>query len=169
MARQRFFPMPIEPIYNCPALASANGAVYRATLALTIAFWAGGCRPLPKDEASLASLARLGLGNWKAIKEPVLQALSELLPDYIKPHAKEAKRRSHLSRAGILSMAVQRAKRGQQMQTTPPSLNDTKPTTTPHKPYKSPVYQGNGKAELPAVAKRMANSRNGQAFLSDAR
>lgn len=77
MARPQTLNCPIHLILAAPALATASGPVYRATLALAIAYWAAGCRLPWQDESTLASLCRMPIAHLRLIKPDVIDALSE--------------------------------------------------------------------------------------------
>ena len=54
--------------------------MYRATLALAFAYWAGGCAALPDDDVTAAALARLPVGAWRSVKAETLAALAAIMP-----------------------------------------------------------------------------------------
>lgn len=82
------FAMPVAPILQCRALVTATGAVYRSTVALALAYWLSGCRPLPDDDTTVPALIRASPSNWRAVKSEVIAALAEITPYLDHAHAK---------------------------------------------------------------------------------
>ena len=83
-------PFPWWHVLDAPSLRVANGSVYRAVVALSLAYWAGGCGELPTDECTLAALCRLPHRAWREVKPETMQRLSGILPRLQTDHAKLA-------------------------------------------------------------------------------
>ena len=84
----RRYPFPWWHVLDAPSLRVANGSVYRAVVALSLAYWAGGCGELPTDECTLAALCRLPHRAWREVKPETMRGLSDILPRLQTDHAK---------------------------------------------------------------------------------
>jgi hypothetical protein len=95
-------PLPWWLITDAQPLRAASLVVHRSTLALATFYWAGGCRPLPDDDASLARLALQHVTNWADHKHLILATFNTIRPAldtaFRRLEAKHA-RRSGLSKA----------------------------------------------------------------------
>jgi len=91
VAMTKRFPLPWWHVLDGPELRTAPGGVYRAVIALSVAYWAGGCVDMPNDDVTQAALARLPVGGWRSVKPAVSLALSAICPrleaDYAAAHA----------------------------------------------------------------------------------
>lgn len=80
--------MPVGAVVNAPAMQMAIGPVYRATIALAVAYWRSGCTGLPGDEVTLSALVRLPVAHIRPIKGAVLNALSQITPELDTAHTR---------------------------------------------------------------------------------
>jgi uncharacterized protein YdaU (DUF1376 family) len=83
-------PLPTAPILSAPTLATADAVVWGATLSILMAWWQGGCRPLPDSDAGLAVLARCHSRRWYNVREQVKLALSEIMPPLAAMYARQS-------------------------------------------------------------------------------
>ena len=81
------FPCPVSLITAIPALKTAPGPIYRATIILAVAYWEAGCTGLPDDEVTQAALIRLPIPHWRPIKAEVLAAINQAKSDLDQAHA----------------------------------------------------------------------------------
>jgi hypothetical protein len=91
-------PCPLTIILNAPALRTANGGVYRATIVLALSHWTSGCKPLPTDDLTLSAITRLPPGSWRSAKTAVLAALDEISPLLTKAYTIAAEKRANKRR-----------------------------------------------------------------------
>ena len=70
------YPLPVWLITDCQGLRTASGGVYRATIAIAVAYWQSGCRPIPADDVTHAALARLPIAGWRQQKPEILAAFA---------------------------------------------------------------------------------------------
>jgi hypothetical protein len=162
------YPLPWWLIAHAPALAVANGAVYRAATCVAVAHWASGCADLPSDDTTLAALARLPVVAWRQVKSPALAALSQITPNL--REAYEIRHRSYEARLAHAHMmtAKRAAKRAQQaMSAVSAGPILTQPTRSPPPP-RVPVMQGPAGSPLPpphvGPARRASTSSTGPTY-----
>ena len=74
------FDLPIEPIMTAQPMYTISGQAYRIVITLCVAYWTGGCRPLPEDDIGLAILARIPSVHFVPHSVVIRDALSEILP-----------------------------------------------------------------------------------------
>ena len=167
-------PMPISPIWNAQTLAVADGASYRVTLAILIAFWRGGCRPLPAAETSLMCLARCSPTSWYRVRVCVMAALREIAPQLEDAHRRALA--GHLGRAAVSRLGgyARAAKLAQARRSAGdgPIISDHRipHATTP--PRKAAAYLGDGQTDFAsrkaAIGRERVDRQAGQiGLLSD--
>jgi len=115
MAKLKPIPMPIEAVLDSRHLKFTQGAVYRAVIVIACQFWAGGSRLDGFNEPMAAQLSRIPYGNWNAIKQPVMSALADILPElatrYASIQATRNAMRAMLSANGKKGRAISLARR----------------------------------------------------------
>jgi uncharacterized protein YdaU (DUF1376 family) len=168
MAKRPDFPLPLGPIYDAPSLTTAPGGIYRATLALVVAYWRSGCRPLPDDEVTLAGLARLPVPTMRQHKTAVLHALSEITPDLDRIHkhiaTEHAKRSDHASAMRAAYNANQALRKaiaaGSDMPTIPNRQDNPRlPTPETPQPFIIAAGQNNNATRPPEPLVRAVRSQ----------
>jgi hypothetical protein len=92
MPKPVMLPMPVEIVLHNPVVVSASGPAYRIIISLTVVFWSGGCRPLPTGDAGLWALARCGASTWRKESKTVKDAISQILPQLERLHARATQR-----------------------------------------------------------------------------
>lgn len=156
------YPMPIDLVLAAPGMASAPGGVYNAVITLAVVYWAGGCRPLPLENAELCALLRYAPPRWDRSRERVMTALEAVLPLL-------GARYAYLNRVWELQIAGCRrggaataARRARLLR--PPSpipLPDTRTLTVPTTPSKAQPYKPPGDTDM--TSRQAAIDRNTQA------
>jgi hypothetical protein len=150
--------MPVELVMFSPHLQIAPGAVYRAVCSITMAAWASENPPETITEATAQQIGRIPVGNWNAIKTPVLAALADILPQLARKHAI-----AKASRARMRDVLSEAAKKGNSKRwiSATQIANSKKPSNpTPLvTPAHAKPYHGEGKTmqspqELAAIGKR---------------
>jgi len=119
MAKLKPIPMPIEAVLDSRHLKFTQGAVYRAVIVIACQFWAGGSRLDGFNEPMAAQLSRIPYGNWNAIKQPVMTALADILPELATRYATQYATREHFravlrengARGRAIAMARHKARR----------------------------------------------------------
>jgi len=91
--------MPLEPVLHSKHMQFAAGSVYRAILAVSCAFWAGGACLDGFNDAKAAQISRMPVGAWNAIKSPVMSALADILPELATLHATALAKRENMKRS----------------------------------------------------------------------
>lgn len=99
MAKIKPLPMPLEPVLHSKHMQFAAGSVYRAILAVSCAFWAGGACLDGFNDAKAAQISRMPVGAWNAIKSPVMSALADILPELATRHAMAQATRDNMRRS----------------------------------------------------------------------
>jgi hypothetical protein len=141
-------PFPVGPIMLAPSMITAEGGIYRSALVLCLAYWISGCRPLPRDTASLCALARVPAGNLVPKRSKLDAVLSELLPILSAEYDYAFKNKAHKSAICKLASDSAVAKRRS-------GKSDGKSFTAPSgpariAPVKAPSYRGSGRTDMQA-------------------
>lgn len=113
MARPPRFDCPVHLIVTAPAMMVANGPVYRATIALAVAYWTGECTLPWHDETTIASLCRMPIAHVRPIKSAIIHALSQITPELDKIRRQRVK--TYESRYGCITHATAVRDRGRAM------------------------------------------------------
>jgi hypothetical protein len=105
-------PLPIDAICASQTLTTADAATLGGTMAILLAWWKSGCKPLPESEAGSAVLARCHSRRWYLVRDGVKSALSEIMPELTTMYARQSKvalARSQMARnAGVASAAARK-------------------------------------------------------------
>ena len=107
------FPMPIEPIVCFGRMRVANGAVYRAVMALCVAYWSAGCVDLPEDDATVSALIRMPCGHWTNIKSAVMLIFNGIKPELDQAHGERVRVRQVMLDKAMVMRAKQSVKKAQ--------------------------------------------------------
>jgi uncharacterized protein YdaU (DUF1376 family) len=105
------FPLPHWCIWDAQPLVTANGAFYRVACQLAVAYWRSGCVPLPADEITLASLARVPVPRLRDMKEQLTAAFAVILPALDAEHVRCAHHHQQRVRASHHMTAVREARK----------------------------------------------------------
>ena len=94
------FPLPWWTVWHASALETATGAVRRAATMLAIAYWAGGCKPIPDDDATQAAIVRMHAVSWRETRDVVLAAFATMRAELDAAHAKAMRKYAKRSDIG---------------------------------------------------------------------
>lgn len=157
MAKPSRFPMPVWLVMDVPALRTASGPVYRATIGLAVAYWMSGCVPLPDDDVTMASLVRLPHPHIRPIKIAVLHALEQILPQLDREWRRYEHNRSKKSQSLVLACAAKTRRRAGLAQSAHASVPFVALPTRQDVAPMSVVIAGSGEVK----ARPSPNARNG--------
>jgi|HubBroStandDraft_1064217.scaffolds.fasta_scaffold130713_4 uncharacterized protein YdaU (DUF1376 family) len=129
--------MPVERIIDHPELLTMGAAPYGILMRLVHHFWNTECRPLPKDNDHLASIACAHRPTWVRLKPQILKIFDDIRPHLEAYYDLRVRRGTHLSRlankrAGIMKLraidTAARLRKGvERERVTPKTLNRVKP------------------------------------------
>jgi uncharacterized protein YdaU (DUF1376 family) len=115
----------------------ANPAVYRAALALAVAYWASGCQPLPDDTGTLATIARLHSQHLAPIRAQLDSVIAELMPalhrEYVRAMDKRVRQRKNAMNALAHANAKNPKKQGHGAINLPPARFQPVKHAAPHR------------------------------------
>ena len=80
MRRRHLYPMPIAVIADHPEALTLPAAGFGMLARLCLHFWATECRPLPKSECELRSIARVHSPAWNKHKAAILRVFEDWRP-----------------------------------------------------------------------------------------
>jgi len=107
-------PFPLEAVWACPGMATADIAVYGAAVRILEFYWQSGCRPLPGNDAVLYRHIGCSKQRWHKIKNEVKKSINEalcILPRlYYELSQAAAKRQAKARKGGHISAANRRRK-----------------------------------------------------------
>ena len=102
-------PMPVEPVVDHPVMATANILVRGAVWSIVMAWWRGGCRPLPTADVDRMMLAGCDTRRWFGVREAVNQVLGDTLPKLASAYAGEATKAVNRKRAASIAATAKNA------------------------------------------------------------
>jgi hypothetical protein len=144
--------LPMQPIISSPTLAVAGATVHGAVLSIVLAYWRSGCRALPADEAGLAAISRCYGAQWSRVRQPVMQALAEIIPHLASIHDRQMRARQarqEIARLGGIASGQKR--RGVKQSVGGKNLLAQSPPAMLPPPQRATPYR-NPRADLPALA-----------------
>lgn len=121
--RRRLFPVPVEPILDHPEALTLPAAAYGALWRIVLAFWASECRPLPRAEFELRSVARSHPPSWRRWRGPILRVFEDIRPEL----EREYRRRENAARG--LKIAAHRGGEANAVRLRRRALEQSSPTT----------------------------------------
>lgn len=138
-------PMPLAPLLTCPAMMTASGPVYRAAVCIAVTYWLAGCRALPTDTYSLASMVRIPHNHLTPVRPALDATLAELLPELDRAHAIVTRTKANRVRVAHIANAARNRNR-------PPKENQiANDLPTPRlQPVKAAKFAGSGKTDMQA-------------------
>jgi uncharacterized protein YdaU (DUF1376 family) len=105
---------PIEEVFTCRVIASADVAVLGAALRILRVYWQSGCRPLPETDAALRYHAGCTRQRWHYIKNDVKRVINAVIgilpPLYHKRRKIAESNQAKAQKAGQISVAKRRRK-----------------------------------------------------------
>ena len=122
------FPLPWWLVLDFPAMRTAPGGVYRAVLALGIAYWSSGCAKLSLDDVTVATAVRSPISAYRQHKAEVLAIWADMRPALDKEHAaqldKRMRQREHASGMVTAAALKRAAKQSAQVMLAQPTRAD---------------------------------------------
>jgi hypothetical protein len=111
MPRRKLYPMPIEGLIDHPLAMTLPAAAYGMLSRLCIHFWAAECRPLPKSQDELRSVARAHLPTWRCWNADIVKVFEDIRPDLERYYQWRESKGSTIRRIGARGRAVREANR----------------------------------------------------------
>jgi len=119
MAKLKPIPMPVETVLHSRHMQCAPGPVHRAILTVACHYWASGAPLAGIEEETARQVSRIASGHWNAIKQPVMTALADILPELATRYATQYATREHFravlrengARGRAIAMARHKARR----------------------------------------------------------
>lgn len=140
-------PMPLAPLLTCPAMMTASGPVYRAAVCIAVTYWLAGCRALPTDTYSLASMVRIPHNHLTPVRPALDATLAELLPELDRAHEIAAERKANRVHMAKVANAARNRNRP------PKEIRPAIDLPTPRlQPVKAAKFAGTGRTDMQARA-----------------
>ena len=111
MQRRKLYPMPIEGLIDGPLAMALPAAAYGMLCRLSHHFWATECRPLPRSEDELRSIARAHRPTWRRWQADILKVFEEMRPELERYYQWRESRGSTIRMVGERGRAAREAKR----------------------------------------------------------
>jgi uncharacterized protein YdaU (DUF1376 family) len=111
MRRRNLYPMPIEGLIDQPLAIALPAAAYGMLCRLFHHFWATECRPLPKSQDELRSIARAHLPTWRRWNANILKVFEDIRPELERYYRWRESKASTIRMVGARGRAVREANR----------------------------------------------------------
>jgi len=92
--RRQLYPVPARAILDHPEAYTLPAAAYGMLWRIILGFWVSGCRPLPKADFELRSLARAHPPTWRRWRQAILRVFEDIRPEL----EREFRRRENAAR-----------------------------------------------------------------------
>jgi uncharacterized protein YdaU (DUF1376 family) len=111
MPRRNLYPMPIEGLIDHPLAMTFPAAAYGMLCRLSDHFWATECRPLPKSQDELRSIARVHKPTWRRWNANILKVFEDIRPELERYYQWRESKASTIRMVGARGRAVREANR----------------------------------------------------------
>jgi hypothetical protein len=111
MPHSKLYPMPVDGLIDHPLAMTFPAAGFGILSRLCLHFWQTECRPLPKSQDELRSIARAHLPTWRRWRDDILKVFEDIRPELERYYQWRESKASTIKMVGARGRAVREANR----------------------------------------------------------